>query len=263
VFLTHAGTVGEQDTDRSRFPGRDTRHRSAVIRDVHGTSFVDMRIEIADSIEELAVVAADILAELLSGGPKTFGLAGGSTPRAAYRELRTRSVAWDQVTCWLPDERWVPPEDPDANALMARRELLDHVPACLLAPDTKLDNPSIAAEAHDLLLAAELDPVPDVVLLGMGDDGHTASLFPGTEALAIERSAYVANWVPALSTWRLTATTSLLTRARHVVFLVAGASKADVLRRILVDHEPFPAGLVAEGASDVTWLLDREAAGKL
>ena len=182
-----------------------------------------MRIEIADSAEELAVVGADVLCGLLDGGPKTFGLAGGSTPRATYRELRTRNVAWDQVTCWLPDERWVPPEDPDANALMARRELLDHVPARLLAPDTTLEDPNIAAEAHDLLLAAELDPVPDVVLLGMGDDGHTASLFPGTEALTIERSAYVANWVPALSTWRLTATASLLTSARHVVFLVAGA----------------------------------------
>ncbi|MCL1693024.1 MAG: 6-phosphogluconolactonase [Actinomycetia bacterium] len=222
-----------------------------------------MRIEIADSFEELAVVTADILAELLSDGPKTFGLAGGSTPRAAYRELRTRDIAWDQVTCWLPDERWVPPEDPDANALMARRELLDHVPARFLAPDTTLEDPNIAAEAYDLLLAAELDPVPDVVLLGMGDDGHTASLFPGTEALGTERSGYVANWVPAFDTWRLTATASLLSSARHLLFLVAGASKADVLRRILAEGEPFPAGLVAEEAAEVTWLLDRGAAGRL
>jgi 6-phosphogluconolactonase len=222
-----------------------------------------MRIEIADSAGELAVIAADTLAELLSGGPRTLGLAGGSTPRDTYRELRTREVPWDQVTCWLPDERWVPPEDPEANALMARRELLAHVPARFLAPDTTLDDPRIAAEAHDLLLAAELDPVPDVVLLGMGDDGHTASLFPGTEALAIDRPAYVSNWVPALGTWRLTATASLLSSARHIVFLVAGESKADVLRRIIVDHEPFPAGVVAERASKVTWLLDREAARAL
>jgi len=222
-----------------------------------------MRIEIADSSEKLAVVAADTLAELLTGGPRTFGLAGGSTPRAAYRELRVRDVAWDQVTCWLPDERWVPPEDPDANTLMARRELLDHVPARLLAPDTTLEDPNIAAEAYDLLLASELDPVPDVVLLGMGDDGHTASLFPGTDALRFEQPGYVANWVPAFDTWRLTATASLLSSARHVVFLVAGASKANVLRRILAEGEPFPAGVVAEEASDVTWLLDREAASNL
>ena len=222
-----------------------------------------MRIEIADSVEELAVLAADILAEMLNGGLRTFGLAGGSTPRATYRELRTRNVTWDQVTCWLPDERWVPPEDPDANTLMARRELLDHVPARLLAPDTTREDPNIAADAYDLLLASELDPVPDVVLLGMGDDGHTASLFPGTEALGTERTAYVANWVPALDTWRLTATASLLSSARHLLFLVAGASKADVLRRILAEGEPFPAGLVAEEASDVTWLLDRAAAERL
>ncbi|MFV9672670.1 MAG: 6-phosphogluconolactonase [Acidimicrobiia bacterium] len=222
-----------------------------------------MRIEIADSTEELAVVTADVLAGHLGDGPTTFGLAGGSTPRATYRELRTREIAWDQVTCWLPDERWVPPGDPDANALMARRELLDHVPARLLAPDTTLDDPNIAAEAYDLLLAAELDPVPDVVLLGMGDDGHTASLFPGTDVLNTEHPGYVANWVPKFDTWRLTATASLLSSARHLIFLVAGASKADVLRRILAEGESFPAGLVAEAAADATWMLDREAASRL
>lgn len=222
-----------------------------------------MRIEIADSAEELAVVAAEHIAELLSRGPSTFGLAGGSTPRSAYRELRTRDIAWDQVTCWLPDERWVPPEDPDANALMSRRELLDHVPARFLVPDTTLGDPNIAAEAYDLLLATELDPVPDVVLLGMGDDGHTASLFPGTEALEVDGSGYVANWVPKFDTWRLTATVELLSSARHLLFLVSGASKTEVLRRILAGGEPFPAGLVAEAAPDVTWLLDREAAGEL
>ncbi len=222
-----------------------------------------MRIEIADSAEELARVSADVVADLLSGGPKTFGLAGGSTPRATYRELQSRDIAWDQVTCWLPDERWVPPEDPEANALMARRELLDHVPAHLLTPDTTLGDPNIAADAYELLLASELDPVPDVVLLGMGDDGHTASLFPGTAALEVDRPGYVANWVPAMDTWRLTATIPLLASAKHVIFLVAGASKADVLKRILVDGEQLPAGVVAEAAADVVWLLDREAAGEL
>ncbi len=222
-----------------------------------------MRIEIADSAEELARVSADVVADLLSGGPKTFGLAGGSTPRATYRELQSRDIAWDQVTCWLPDERWVPPEDPEANALMARRELLDHVPAHLLTPDTTLGDPNIAADAYELLLASELDPVPDVVLLGMGDDGHTASLFPGTAALEVDQPGYVANWVPAMDTWRLTATIPLLASAKHLIFLVAGASKADVLKRILVDGEQLPAGVVAEAAADVTWLLDRDAAGKL
>ena len=222
-----------------------------------------MHIEIADSLEELTIGAADVLTGLLTAGPATFGLAGGSTPRAVYRELQIRDIAWDQVTCWLPDERWVPPEDPDANALMARRELLDHVPARFLAPDTTLEDPNIAADAYELLLAAELDPSPDVVLLGMGDDGHAASLFPGTDALDIDRPGYVANWVPALNTWRLTATAGLLTSTKHLIFLVAGASKAQVLKRILIDGEPLPAGVVAEGASDVTWLLDREAAGEL
>ena len=222
-----------------------------------------MRIEIADSSEELTRLSAEVLTDLLGGGPTSFGLAGGSTPRATYRELQSRDVAWEHVTCWLSDERWVPPEDPEANALMARRELLDHVPAHLITPDTTLGDPNIAADAYELLLAAELDPAPDVVLLGMGDDGHTASLFPGTAALDIDRPGYVATWVPAMDTWRLTATVPLLASANHVVFLVAGASKAEVLRRILVDGEQLPAGVVADGAANVTWLLDREAAGKL
>ena len=98
----------------------------------------------------------------------------------------------------------------------------------MLTPDTTLGDPNIAADAYELLLASELDPAPDVVLLGMGDDGHTASLFPGTSALEADRPGYVANWVPAMDTWRLTATVPLLTSAQNVIFLVAGESKAGI-----------------------------------
>ncbi len=222
-----------------------------------------MRIEVFDTPEALAVGAADLLADLLSDGATTFGLAGGSTPTAAYRELQTRDVPWGRLTCWFPDERWVPPEDPDANVLMARRSLLDHVAVRFIAPDTTLDDPVVAAAIYETALDGEFDDGSDVVLLGMGDDGHTASLFPGTEALAVDRPGYVANWVPRFDTWRLTATVPLLQRARTVVFLVAGGSKAGVLRRILVDDEPLPAGVVSAGAADVTWLLDRDAAAEL
>jgi len=222
-----------------------------------------MQIQVFDTPEALAAGTADLLTDLFTAGAGTFGLAGGSTPRAAYRELQDREVAWNRITMWLPDERWVPPEDPEANALMARRALADHVPVRLVAPDTTLDDPSISAAAYEQTLADELDPVPDVVMLGMGPDGHTASLFPGTEALEIDRVGYVANWVPSLNTWRLTATVPLLASATHLVFLVAGASKADMVRRIVGDGEPFPAGIVAADASDVTWLLDRAAAEHL
>jgi 6-phosphogluconolactonase len=146
---------------------------------------------------------------------------------------------------------------------MARRELVDHVPVRFIAPDTTLEDPAIAAGIYETILSDELVNGPDVVLLGIGDDGHTASLFPGTDAVAVDRPGYVANWVPRLDTWRLTATIPLLQQAANIVFLVSGAAKAGVLRRILVDDEPFPAGLVSSGAADGTWLLDAAAASKL
>jgi len=222
-----------------------------------------MRIEVFGTADRLATGAADLLAELLNEGAATFGLAGGSTPRAAYAELQYLDVPWQDITCWLSDERWVPPEDPEANAFMVRRTLLDHVPGRFVAPDTTLEDPHIAASVYETLLEDEFVDGPDVVLLGVGDDGHTASLFPGTEALNVDRAGFVANWVPRLDTWRLTATIPLLHRAKHIVFLVAGASKADVVRSVLIDDDPLPSGLVSRGAFDATWLLDRAAASTL
>jgi 6-phosphogluconolactonase len=222
-----------------------------------------MRFDVYDTDEELAAAAADELVELLGDVPVTFGLAGGSTPTATYRRLRDRSLPWQEVTCWLPDERWVPPEDPASNARTARRQLTDHVPAQLITPDTTLADPAEAAAAYQKLLEPELGGGPDVVLLGVGVDGHTASLFPGSAALDIRDPAYVANWVDELGTWRLTATAPLLERSKHVLFLVSGATKAPVMRRLLVEGKPLPAGLVAAGGKDVHWMLDAEAASEL
>ncbi len=222
-----------------------------------------MRIDVHATPEDLAEAAADHLAELLAVAPVTFGLAGGSTPAPTYQALSRRSLDWSRVTCWLPDERWVPPDDPASNALMARRQLIDHVPAQLIAPDTTLADPGESAAAYQRLLESEFDDGPDVVLLGIGDDGHTASLFPGTEALEYKDAGYVANWVDRFGTWRLTATAPLLHHSDHLLFLVVGAAKAVTIRRILVDEEQLPARVVAEAASDVTWLLDAEAAALL
>jgi 6-phosphogluconolactonase len=222
-----------------------------------------MHIDVYDTPDDLAEAAAGRLATLLSHVPVTFGLAGGSTPAATYRILREHSLPWQQVTCWLPDERWVPPEDPASNALMARRQLTDHVPAQLIAPDTTLADPGEAAAAYQRLLEAEFDGGPDVVLLGVGADGHTASLFPDTEALDVDRPGYVANWVDGFGTWRLTATAPLLQASDQIIYLVSGAGKTEVMRRILVDEEPLPARAVAEAATDVTWMLDAEAAAEL
>ena len=217
----------------------------------------------SDTPEDLSIAAADLLADVLGETPTTFGLAGGSTPVATYRILRERRLDWGQITCWLPDERWVPPEDPESNALMARRELTDPTGAPLIAPDTMLTDPEQSAVAYERLLGSEFGDGPDLVLLGMGSDGHTASLFPGTDALGASEPGYVATWVDALGTWRLTATAPLLHAATRIVFLVSGEAKAPVLRSVLVDEEPLPAQVVAAGAKDVTWLLDGEAAALL
>jgi 6-phosphogluconolactonase len=222
-----------------------------------------MRVEIADDTDELAPAAADLLATLLTTAPATFGLAGGSTPIATYHILAGRDLDWSRITCWLPDERWVPLDDVASNSLMARTALTDRTGAVLLAPDTTVESPSDAAATYQLDLETVLPGATGIVLLGVGADGHTASLFPGTDALDVVEAAYVANWVEGLGAWRLTATASLLQAADHIVFLASGAAKAPVLRSILVDEEPYPARLVAEGARDVTWLLDAAAAALL
>ena len=222
-----------------------------------------MRTDVYNTKDDLATAAAARLSELLAEAPVTFGLAGGTTPAATYRILREQSLPWAQVTCWLPDERWVPPEDPASNALMAHRQLTDHVPTQLIAPDMTLADPRESAAAYERLVAAEFDDGPDVVLLGVGTDGHTASLFPETEALAVDDPAYVANWVDRLGTWRLTASVPLLQQSSQILYLVSGQGKAEAIRRILVEEEQLPARVVADGAGDVTWLLDVEAASQL
>lgn len=230
---------------------------------------LSMQIRVHPSPDEVAADAARRVASHLTegGGSATFGLAGGSTPVATYRRLRDEPVPWERVTCWPSDERWVSLDHPDSNTAMAMRELTDHVAAPVLAPDTSLATAAAAAsEYEDLLLPALSRGTvlePDVVLLGMGADGHTASLFPGTAALDVDTPGYVANWVDAQDAWRLTATVALLHAARHLILVVTGESKAAMVRRILVDGDPLPTQRVADGAADVTWLLDRAAAAAL
>ena len=224
-----------------------------------------MGIVVAADAAELAERAAAHITELIAvaPGPRvSLGLAGGSTPRATYRQLRDADVDWTVVDAWLSDERWVAPDHQDANARMAREALLDHVPAAFL------DNlwcegcdPEAVAEQYAAALERTIGDRPDIVLLGMGDDGHTASLFPGTTALEETQADYVANFIPEKG-WRLTATLRLLHRARRIIFLVSGAAKADLLAQVL-NGEPYPSTLVAEGADDVTWFVDEAAASCL
>jgi len=226
-----------------------------------------VRIVVVPDAEAVAAAAADRIAAWCdaASGPLDLGCSGGRTPQATYRALRDRGLPWPRLVGWLVDERWVPPGHPESNAAMVRRLLADHVPMRFAAPDTTLPGPAAAAAAYEEWLWSRLgpDPEPHVVLLGVGDDGHTASLFPGGTAAACDRPGYVAEPVPHGGMARLSATGPLLAAARHVLFLATGAGKAAVLRRVLVAEEPLPARRVAEAAAETTWLLDAAAAADL
>ena len=221
-----------------------------------------MQVIIHDAPEAVAAAAADLIAAEVRSGTQTIGLAGGGTPRATYQLLPRQNLDWSGAMLWLGDERWVPPDHPDSNAGMARRAFADEVGATLVAPDYSLGDPHLAAAAYaDAVRPALL--TPGLVLLGMGDDGHTASLFPGTNALEVTDRSYVANWVATKGDWRLTATLPLLWSARRIVFLVTGDAKAEVVAEVLDGRGDYPAGRVGRGGLNTIWLLDAAAASQL
>jgi 6-phosphogluconolactonase len=224
-----------------------------------------------DSVE-LARAAAEhftTIAEntIITRGQFTVALAGGSTPRATYALLASDEFAtrlnWQHVHVFWGDERCVPPDHPDSNHRMAREALLDHVPI----PTDNIHrirgelNPEQATSIYrdDLKTTLGSDGRFDLVLLGMGTDGHMASLFPGTTALEERKRAAVAVYVEKLQSWRVTLTLPTINAARHVLFLVSGSAKATVLAQISAGKS-LPAGLVRPSHGQLTWLVDKDAA---
>lgn len=212
--------------------------------------------------DTLAQYAASYVADIVRDRQYTnVALSGGSTPRAMHGYLRQLELAWETLDLWLGDERWVPPTDAESNARMARDTLTDFVGARLHEVPFGAD-PVVAADAYSSTLSNLFD-TPDLVLLGIGDDGHTASLFPGSPALAMG-GTYVAHFVQAKDIYRLTATFDLLASAKKIVFLVSGEGKLAALTELLEGSEaPLPARRVAENGSDVTWLVDDAASAGL
>lgn len=218
--------------------------------------------------DSLARGAAGYLAEQITAAPGprvSVGLAGGSTPAAVYRELRQHDLDWESVDFWLSDERWVPWDHSESNGNMAYANLIAAVRSRFLrprfAPWLEPDESAAHYEA-DLRSLHPQGKSPDLVLLGMGDDGHTASLFPDTKALEAEGRWFVGNEVPKLKTWRLTATIPFLHQASRLVFLVSGASKAEMLARV-ANGEDLPTASVANGPAPTTFLIDKAAAARL
>lgn len=221
-----------------------------------------------ETADDLARSAAEYLAEQIvnAPGPRvSVGLAGGSTPAAVYRQLRHQDLDWKQVDLWLSDERWVPWDHSESNGNVAYANLVAGLEARFLRPRwAPWLEPDESAAHYEAELRSLHPPGhgPDLILLGMGDDGHCASLFPGTKALEAEGRWFVGNEVPQLGTWRLTATIPFLHLARRLVFLISGKSKAEVLARV-AQGEDLPTTRVANGPAPTTFLLDRSAASLL
>lgn len=212
--------------------------------------------------DRLARYASDFLTTEL---PRhhAFGLAGGSTPRATYELLGRAPVNWSRLTLWVSDERWVPMNHEDRNGRMAKDALGPDAASRMEIPlYGELLEPERAAADYERVLNRVIPQGPGLVLLGMGDDGHTASLFPGTAALSMTDRSYVAHRVPGKG-WRLTATVDYLGTADRLVFLIAGEDKAGVLRRILDEHEDLPTRSVISSGPEVTLLVDDAAASLL
>ena len=226
-------------------------------------------IQIFDSSEELARAAAEVFVTRCG---KAVALSGGSTPRAMYEVLaqsfRDR-VAWSGIHFFWSDDRHVPPDDPESNYRLAHEALLSHVP---VPPNNihriRSENPSAAdaaSEYEQTLIEVTGSDLPrlDLIFLGLGGDGHTASIFPGSEVLHETKRLVAAPWVEKLNAYRITMTLPLLNNAALIVFLVSGSEKAEIVREVLEGEEKYPAQAVKPVNGELLWMLDKDAAAKL
>lgn len=227
---------------------------------------------VVPSPEELARQAAQVLAAqidlaLAQRDRAHIALAGGTTPAPTYRMLGTEHLPWDRVDVWLGDERWVAAEDPASNLGLLKASLLASPPgdkATLHPVPTSLATPELGAAAYGeelMRLCTGSPPRLDLVLLGLGDDGHTASLFPGTAATTVTDRWVTVSEGKGLA--RITLTAPVLSAARQVVFLVSGSGKREALRRLMDrDESPqrTPARLI-QPETEVIVLADKAACG--
>ena len=211
-------------------------------------------------------------------GAARIAISGGNTPKPVFKLLAgdefRNTVPWDKLQLFWVDERCVPPTDKDSNYGMTKAAFLDAVPLKsenIFRMEGELDPEQAAARYESVirntmrLEGAEL-PTFDLVALGMGDDGHTASLFPHTAGLHELGRIVIANHVPQKDTWRLTLTWPVINQARNVIFLIQGADKADVLHKVFLgDYEPetYPSQLIRPANGRITLVLDKAAAAKL
>jgi 6-phosphogluconolactonase len=239
------------------------------------------QILIKQDLDELSIAAVDQFAQIanrsiVAHGSFSVALAGGSTPGHLYSLLASDNhrlkLDWSRVDFFFGDERHVPPDSEQSNFRMAKETLLDPLgisPARIHRWQSELADANEAAVAYEADLKAYLDrsgrPL-DLILLGLGEDAHTASLFPNTAALREIEKLAIANWVEKLNAYRLTITFSTINDASNVIFLVAGRYKSEAVQMVLEGEfrpEDLPAQFVNPEGGDLYWMLDGAAASLL
>jgi 6-phosphogluconolactonase len=244
-------------------------------------------LRVSKDVEQLADDLAGHLIELSKEtinqtGKFTIALSGGSTPKALFEALKkpeySSKFPWDKTYFFWSDERCVPPYDHESNFAMAWTTLLSHVNiphSNVLRFEGQEENPAKSASNYEATIkdffGTEI-PAFDLIMLGLGEDGHTASLFPGTKALNEEKKLVCQNWVEKLNCFRLTFSYPLINAAQSVYFMVAGASKQNILKSVLDDkysssdngqRAVYPAGRVAPIDGELLWYTDEAAIAEL
>ena len=239
-----------------------------------------MKINVFKTVQELLVAMADYFvstAKSSISSRKEFNVAlsGGSSPKRLYEILSSsdfkHQVEWDKVNFFFGDERYVPADDPDNNALMVKKALFDPLnisSSNIFTINTSLP-PEEAAKKYTLTIANHFKDQKirfDLVLLGLGDNSHTASLFPYTSVLSDKSASVKAVFLEEQNVYRITMTAPLINQERQIAFLVYGEAKTDAVRHVLedvIDTEKYPAQLIHPEKGDLRWYLDEAAASGL
>ena len=203
---------------------------------------------------------------------ETVALSGGSTPKRMFQILAEQfreRVDWSTIQFFWSDERHVPPDHPESNYRMANEALLSHVPVSAASVHRiRGENPDAAeaaSEYEQTIVQVTQEPLPrlDLIFLGIGTDGHTASIFPGSEVLHETKRLVAAPYVEKFQSYRITMTLPLLNNGATVVFLVSGAEKAQIVKEVFEGENKYPAQAVKPTHGELIWMLDREAAAYL
>jgi len=239
------------------------------------------KIYVNDSIDELVKSLSEHFCEIYDKavaerGRFTVALSGGTTPKSLYEMLATDAYRnrfdWNKVFFFWGDERCVPHTHPDSNYGMVKKALLDkiEIPAKnVVMTDGQENDPEGSAKRYEEKIYGTFGhygdvPRFDICLLGLGPDGHTASLFPDSAALKQREHIFVANYVAKFQAWRLTATYTLINKSHNVIFLVAGDSKASIVKDIFQSEtKKYPAQLVQPESGKLEWYTDRAAVAGL